>query len=152
MPHITERIALLRLYITATFKGTDNRAEIERLCALVARAGWEDFCFIRDVEGWQKVFESAHDLMQRSLAEIAACDALLIDLTHKPTGRAYEAGMAYALGKRIILIMRRGTPLKDTSRGIADAVIEYDTIEDIVEPLVSLLQQWTQAVTRTGAD
>jgi len=77
--------------------------------------------------------------MARSLAEIAACDALLIDLTEKPTGRAYEAGMAYALGKPVIVILRRGTPIKDTTRGIAAAIIEYDRIEAIVAPLRSLL-------------
>jgi nucleoside 2-deoxyribosyltransferase len=132
----------MRLYITATFKGTENRAEVERLCALAARAGWEDFCFVRDVEGWAHVFDDPHALMARSLAEIAACDALLIDLTDKPTGRAYEAGMAYALGKRVIVIARRGTPIKDTTRGIADVIIEYDEIAAIVAPLAQLRQEW----------
>ena len=33
----------MRLYVTATFKGTDNRAEIQALCALVDSAGWELF-------------------------------------------------------------------------------------------------------------
>jgi len=129
----------VHLYITATYKGTDNRAKIERLCMLVAQAGWEAFCFVRDVEGWEHVFDDPRELMARSLAEIAACDALLIDLTEKPTGRAYEAGMAYALGKPVIVILRRGTPIKDTTRGIAAAIIEYDRIEAIVAPLRSLL-------------
>ncbi len=136
----------MRLYITATFKGTENRAEVEALCALVARAGWEDFCFVRDVEGWQPVFDDPRDLMIRSLDEIRACDALLIDLTRKPTGRAYEAGMAYALGLPVILIMRRGTPLKATSLGIAAAIIEYDTLEDIVMPLRQFHEDWIAQV------
>jgi len=129
----------MHLYITATYKSTDNRAKIERLCMLVAQAGWEAFCFVRDVEGWEHVFDDPRELMARSLAEIAACDALLIDLTEKPTGRAYEAGMAYALGKPVIVILRRGTPIKDTTRGIAASIIEYDRIEAIVAPLRSLL-------------
>ncbi len=129
----------MRLYITATYRGTDNRAEIEHLCALVAQAGWEAFCFVRDVENWGHVFDNPRELMARTLAEIDACDALLIDLTEKPTGRAYEAGMAYALGRRVIVIARRGTPLKATTRGIAAAIFEYDQIEEIVAPLRALL-------------
>ena len=132
----------MRIYITATYQGTANRADVEYLCGLVARSGWEDFCFIRDVEGWQKVFDDPRDLMRRALETIAECDALLIDLTHKPTGRAYEAGMAYALGKPVIVIMQRGTVVKDTTRGIAAALIEYDTIGDIVPPLTDLLAVW----------
>ena len=135
----------MRLYITATFKGIENRAEVEHLCDLVARSGWEDFCFVRDVEGWQPMFDDPRDLMARSLEEVRACDALLIDLTHKPTGRAYEAGMAYTLGKRVIVIARRETRLKDTTLGIADAVIEYDQIEEIVTPLAEWLARWSVA-------
>lgn len=132
----------MRLYITATFKGTANRAEVEQLCALVAQSGWEDFCFVRDVEGWQHVFDDPRELMARALDTIRESDALLIDLTHKPTGRAYEAGMAYTLGKRVIVIAQHGTTLKATTLGIADAVIEYDSIADIVTPLAELHQQW----------
>ena len=131
----------MRLYVTATFKGTDNRAEIEALCALVDSAGWESFCFVRDIEQWGHVFDDPVELMRRSLREIMRCDALLLDLTAKPTGRALEAGMAYATGRRVIVIAARGTPIKATVRGIADAVIEYDSLADIVVPLARLRQE-----------
>lgn len=133
----------MRLYITATYQGNTNRAAIEHLCDLAARAGWEDFCFARDVENWQHVFDDPHDLMQRSLDEIRRCDALLLDLTRKPTGRAYEAGMAYTLGKYIILIMARDTAITATSLGIADAVIVYDRIDDIAPTLADLHREWS---------
>lgn len=122
---------MTRIFITASFKGGKNQKEIERLCFLVRRAGWEDFCFIRDVEHYQKVLDMPRDLMERSLEEIKKSDALLIDLTDKPTGRAYEAGIAYALGKKIIVIMKKGTDIKDTTRGIADVIFEYKDLEDI---------------------
>lgn len=132
----------MRLYVTATFKGAENRAEIEALCALVDTAGWESFCFVRDVERWEHVFDDPGELMRRSLREVMRCDGLLLDLTAKPTGRAIEAGMAYATGRRVIVILRRGTPIKATVRGIADAVIEYDALADIVAPLAVLRREW----------
>lgn len=124
-----------RVYITTSFQNTENKEEIEYLCSLVREAGFEDFCFIRDVEHYQHVFDNPKDLMDRALQEIKQCDYLLIDMTDKPTGRAIEAGMAYALGKKVVVIMKKGTVIKDTTRGIASKIIEYENIEDITPVL-----------------
>lgn len=130
----------MRCYITSSFG--DSKEEIEKLCSVVKSAGFEDFSFIRDVENYRKVFDNPKDLMKRSEDEIKKSDALLIDMTNKPTGRAIEAGMAYALGKKIIAIMKKGTQIKDTTRGIADTIIEYDVIDDISGGLTKALREW----------
>lgn len=130
----------MKVFITASFG--DTKENIEKLCSSVKKAGFEDFCFIRDVENYQKIFDNAKDLMQRSKEEIKSSDVLLIDMTDKPTGRMIEVGIAYALCKRIIVIMRRGTQIKDTTKGIADAIVEYDTIGDISTDLASVLKKW----------
>lgn len=83
----------------------------------------------------QKVFDDPHELMRRAKEEIGKSDALLIDMMDKPTGRAIEAGIAFALNKKIIVIMKKGTAIKDTGRGIADVIVEYAVIEDIIMPL-----------------
>lgn len=98
-------------------------------------AGFVDFCFIRDIEKYETLFSDANELMKRTLQEISASDALLIDMTNKPTGRAVEARIAYALGKKIIVVFKNGTVIKDAVRGIADVVIPYDAIKDIKDPL-----------------
>lgn len=124
-----------RIFITVSFQGVENKEEIEHLCSLVKAAGFEDFCFVRDVEHYQKVFDKPEDLMKRALEEIEKSDYLLIDMTDKPTGRAIEAGMAYALGKKIIVIKKNGTQIKTATKGIATLIIDYDKIEEIVGPL-----------------
>lgn len=128
-----------KIFITASFKDGKNKDEIEKLCSFVKQAGFEDFCFIRDVENYKKMFNDPKELMERAKEEIEKCDYLLIDLTNKPTGRAYEAGIAYALNKKIIVIIKTGTLVKDTTYGIAEAVIEYNNIEDIVPELKKVL-------------
>lgn len=80
--------------------------------------------------------------MDRAKVEIAGCDILLIDMTNKPTGRAIEAGIAFAQDKKIICIMQKGTKIKDTVKGISDSIIEYEKIDDIVQPLKNLLTKW----------
>lgn len=130
----------MRLYITSSFG--DSKEQVENLCYLVKSAGFEDFSFIRDVENYQKIFNNPEDLMKRSEDEIKKSDALLIDMTDKPTGRMIEVGMAYSLGKKIIAIMQRGTQIKGTTRGVTDEIVEYDTIEDISVKLKEILRKW----------
>ncbi|HEX8923340.1 MAG TPA: nucleoside 2-deoxyribosyltransferase, partial [Patescibacteria group bacterium] len=79
------------------------------------------------------------EVMNRAMDEIKKSDWLLIDMTDKPTGRAIEAGMAFAAGKNIVAIMKKGTIIKDTVKGISKAVIEYDKIEDILPELKKLI-------------
>jgi nucleoside 2-deoxyribosyltransferase len=124
-----------RMFITASFKGGKNKQEIEHLCALIKSAGFEDFCFIRDVENYQKAFSDPAQLMKRVKEEIEKSDYLLIDMTDKPTGRAIEAGIAYALGKKVIVITKQGTQIKNPTKGIAATVIEYDNLDEIVNQL-----------------
>ncbi|MDD5098748.1 MAG: nucleoside 2-deoxyribosyltransferase [Candidatus Colwellbacteria bacterium] len=124
----------MRIYITSSLG--DEKEEIERLCSIVRSAGLEDFNFIRD---YPEPFDDPRYLMEKSKEEIKKSDVLLIDVTNKPTGRAIEAGMAYSLGKKIIVIMKRGTEIKDTTRGIANKIIEYDVIEDIIPELEEFL-------------
>lgn len=128
---------MAKIYITVSFDGTNNREEIEYLCSLIKKAGFEDFCFIRDIKHFKHVFDSPEELMIQTLGEVKKCDYLLIDMSDKPIGRAIEAGMAYALGKKIVVIMKKGTAIKDTTRGIADVIIKYDNLEKIVQKLES---------------
>ena len=116
----------MKVFITASFKEGKNKAEIEQLCAIVKNAGFEDLCFIRDIEDYQKVFNSPKELMDRARAEILNCDVLLFDATEKSTGRAIEVGIAFANRKKIVVIMREGTKIKDTLRGVTDVVITYN--------------------------
>ena len=131
----------MKIYVTARFKGEANKTEIEKLCLAVRDSGMEDFCFIRDVENYQKTFNNPNDLWERSLFEIKSCDALLIDVSDVPTGgRVIEAGIAYALGLPVFVIAKTGLPCKDIFVGIATEVIFYDEYTGITPPLVKFLE------------
>jgi nucleoside 2-deoxyribosyltransferase len=129
------------MFITVSFQGNDNKKEIDQLCSLVKEAGFDDFCFIRDIENYQHVFDNPKDLMKRALKEIKNSDWLLIDMTNKPTGRAIEAGIAFSLNKKIVVIMKKGTIVKDTVIGISEKIIEYENINDILPKLKNLLNK-----------
>ncbi len=132
----------MKVYITASFRGADNKMAIEKLCDIVHKSGFEDFCFIRDVEKYQKIFKSPLELMQRAKDELEFCDALLMEYDGPATGRMIELGMAYALNKKIILILKEGFPLKDTVAGVADHILYYHSLEDLVDPLSKIYLEW----------
>jgi nucleoside 2-deoxyribosyltransferase len=131
----------MKIYVTSSFG--DSKEAIERLCSIVRSSGHEDFNFMRDVENYQKVFNDPQQLMRRAKDEIQKSDAFLIDMTDKPTGRAIEAGIAYAFGKKIIVIMKRGTAIKDTTRGIADMLVEYNDLDEIAEALKNFSKEFS---------
>lgn len=135
----------MKVFVTASYKNGENKADIEQLCSIVKKAGFEDFCFIRDVENYQKIFDNPRELMDKAKTEILKCDALLFDATEKSTGRAIEVGIAYANKKQIIVIMKEGTKIKDTLRGVASAVITYILIEDIQNDLRQKYLEWAKS-------
>ena len=127
----------MRVYVTARFKNAkENRIEIEKLCAAVKSAGMVDFSFIRDIKNYEKTFDNPKDLWNAALKELEQCDALLVDVSDSPSGgRVIEVGMAYALRKPIFVVLKKGVHLKEFYRGVANLVIEYEEIEDIIGPL-----------------
>lgn len=126
----------MKVYIAARFKGDENRPEIEALCGAVRTAGMNDFCFIRDVENYRHTFDDPQELWQRAYDEILACDAFLIDVSDNPTGgRMIEAGIAYALKKRVFVVVKKGVSYKGLFDGISSTVIEYETYKDLSKSL-----------------
>lgn len=127
----------MKLFITARFKGDENKADIEKLCQIARSAGFDEFCFIRDVEKYQRgVFPDPHELMERAREEILKCDALLIDVSDNPGGgRVIEVGIAFGHKKPVIVIAKRGTQIRVPVLGVAARTIEYDYIEEILSPL-----------------
>ena len=53
-----------------------------------------------------------------------------------------ELGMAYAMNKKVVVITKKWTHSKDTVRGVSDRIIEYEKIEDIIEPMSKLFSEW----------
>lgn len=119
------------MFVAASF---ENREETQKLCFVLEKTNFEIYCFARD-EG---IFTTSKEMMEKSAKEIEKSDIFLMDASEKHTGRSIEAGIAYAYGKKIIVIAKNGTMIKDTITGIADMVIKYERIEEILALLSEL--------------
>lgn len=99
------------------------------------------FCFIRDVENYQKKFEDMQQLWVVAKNELEKCSALLIDVSDSPSGgRVAEVGIAYGIGNPIIVVVNKGLSYKSLFGGITAVVIEYEEMDDIVLPLKDFIQ------------
>ena len=128
----------MKIYITAPFRDWENKDEIEHLCSTIKKSGFADYCFVRD----EKIFTDEYEMMRRAKEKIEECEALVIDYGGPTHGRMIELGMAYAMNKKILVITKKGTNIKDTVRGVSDRIIEYENIEDIIEPMSKLFSEW----------
>lgn len=127
----------MKVYIAVRFKGAnDNKDHIEQMSTGLNAAGMEAFCFVRDIEHYQHVYDDPKQLWQDALREIKACDAMLIDVSDTPSGgRLVELGIAYALGLPIFVITKPGVPRKGFYDGVAAKVIKYTSYADITKAL-----------------
>lgn len=125
----------MKIYITMKFKFWENKNEIEELSKFIRDSWHIDFCFIRDIENYKKIFNNSYELMLRAKEEIQNCDALLIDYDWPGTWRIVELWMAYALWKKVILIAKKWTFIKETIEWVTDLIIEYEKLEDIIQKL-----------------
>ncbi len=58
---------MMKLFITARFKGDENKPDIEKLYSITRAASFEDSCLIRDVEQYQPgAFKDSHELINRT--------------------------------------------------------------------------------------
>ena len=128
----------MKIYITAPFRDWENKDKIEYLCSIIRQSGFEDYCFVRD----EKIFDDEYEMMRRAKEKIEKCKVLLIDYDWPTHGRMIEIGMAYAMNKKIIVITKKWTRIKDTVRGVSDSIIEYKNIEDIIAPMSKLFSKW----------
>lgn len=132
----------MKLYVAVRFKGLENKSEVEEFCKAVKESGFEDFCFVRDVENYQKVFDDPKELWIRAKAEIENCDGLLVDTSDKPSGgRVVEIGIAYALNLPIFEANKKGVTCKPVFKAIATDFFEYEDFNDLTSKLAELHQK-----------
>lgn len=138
----------MKVYISSSHTEGEDTQGVAELSRAVRAAGLKDFCFARDASGGRKSSLNPRELWSKVNDEIAACDALLIDVSGHPTsGRLVEMGIAYALKKPVIVVEKQGTHHKELFYGVSSEIIKYHDYEDLAHRLKKFEQDRSFNVT-----
>ncbi|PIN79437.1 hypothetical protein COV16_04210 [Candidatus Woesearchaeota archaeon CG10_big_fil_rev_8_21_14_0_10_34_8] len=74
------------------------------------------------------------EITAKAMKALKECDAIIADASEKANSVYFEVGYAKALGKKVIIIHKKGTEA-NFLRILADTSIEYKGFEDLKERL-----------------
>ena len=127
-----------KIYVAYKFNDVDPkllREKLEQLSRVIEEVtDYKTFIFFRDVQKWGKIKMDIKDVVKKASDAVKQCDAILVESTEKANGAYFETGYAKALGKKVIIIHKKGTETNFLD-GVADVSIEYDDFQDLREKL-----------------
>ena len=129
----------MKIYIAYKFQDADKlvlRELLEEVSEILESSGHKTFILFRDVRKWQNIEIPVDKMMGEMFANIKKTDALLaiIQSNQKSEGLLLEAGFAKALGKKLIIAIKKGVNLR-CLKSIADTLIEFDNMDDLKQKL-----------------
>ena len=139
----------MKFVIIYKYKSTDDKHELEReleqLSTLISCLdGHETFIFDKDVKKWQEVDVPREQASPIVFKELKECDAIIAYINHSnpSEGMHLEAGYAKALGKKIILCVKKGES-PGRMKAISDVYIQFKDFEDLKTQLTNYLNKTT---------
>ena len=137
----------MKFVIIYKYKSTEDKygleRELEQLSTMVSCLDhYETFIFDKDVKKWRDIDVPREQASPIVFKELKECDAVIAYVNHsEPSeGMHLEAGYAKALGKKIILCVKKG---KSSGRlkPISNVFIEFKDFEDLETQLTSYLNK-----------
>lgn len=131
----------MKVYLTYQFKDADPeqvKKKIQEFSKVIEDStGWKTFAFFRDVQKWQKGTMSIQEVVTKAMESIKECDAIIAESSEKSNGVYFEVGYAKALGKKVIVVHKKGTEANFLEAS-ADLKIEYEDFKELGERLRDL--------------
>jgi 2'-deoxynucleoside 5'-phosphate N-hydrolase len=81
------------------------------------------------------------EMMRAAITELAGCELLIAETSHKGIGIGIEAGYAKALQKPIVYIRHKEAEHSTTLSGIADYRIIYKSADDLQQQLDLIIKE-----------
>lgn len=128
----------MKVYLTYKFKDEDPQAlkkKLEEFSKAVEEAtGWKTFVYFRDIQKWQKDTRTVKEIFNEALENVKKCDIVLAEASEKSNGAYLEIGYGKALGKKIVVVHKKGTEA-NLLEAMSDVKIVYDNLDDLKEKL-----------------
>jgi nucleoside 2-deoxyribosyltransferase len=130
-----------KIYVAYKFKDADPpvlREKLEKLSEIIEEGlNCKTFIFFRDEQDWGKKKIEIKEVVKKAIERVKECDGIIVEGTEKANGAYFETGFAKALGKKVIVIHKKGTETNFLD-SVADISIEYKDFNDLKEKLKAL--------------
>ena len=125
----------MRYYIAYKFLNTDKemlKKNLGIISDMIEREGNTTCIFYRDIQNRWAIQMSIDEVIKQAFVEVKKSDAILafIESEEKSEWMLLEIGYAKALGKKLLLVIKRGINLRFL-RTLADETIEFESMEDL---------------------
>ena len=125
----------MRYYIAYKFLNSDKeilKKNLGIISDMIEKTGNTTCIFYRDLQNRWTISMLIDQVIKQAFIEVKKSDVILafIESEEKSEGMLLEIGYAKALGKKLVLVIKRWINLRFL-RSLADEIIEFDSIEDI---------------------
>ena len=125
----------MRYYIAYKFLNTDKemlKKNLGIISDMIEREGNTTCIFYRDIQNRWAIQMSIDEVIKQAFVEVKKSDAILafIESEEKSEWMLLEIGYAKALGKKLLLVIKRWIHLRFIN-ALADEIIEFESIENI---------------------
>ena len=125
----------MRYYIAYKFLNTDKEMLKKNLGIISDMIEIEDnttCIFYRDIQNRWAIQMSIDEVIKQAFVEVKKSDAILafIESEEKSEWMLLEIGYAKALGKKLLLVIKRWIHLRFIN-ALADEIIEFESMEDL---------------------
>jgi len=132
------------IYLAYKFKDSDPevlKSHLEELSKIVENTlKCKTYIFFRDAQKWGKIKMDIKEVVTKAMEAVKKCDLILVEASEKASGVYFEVGYAKALGKKVVIIHRKGTETNFLNAA-ADVSIEYDDFEDLKGKLKNMTKK-----------
>ena len=125
----------MRYYIAYKFLNTDKemlKKNLGIISDMIEREGNTTCIFYRDIQNRWAIQMSIDEVIKQAFVEVKKSDAILafIESEEKSEWMLLEIGYAKALGKKLLLVIKRWIHLRFIN-ALADEIIEFESMEDL---------------------
>jgi len=129
-----------KVFIAGAFRKKKYQIFLESIEKILKAKGYRTVIGARDIDNYCKIPIERNLFWKKIIKEIKSSDMLLVDMKNVGTGfgRVIEAGIAKALGIKVILLYPARFKTDECLEEIADKIISYKTLKSLENKLREL--------------
>lgn len=134
--------------------GDSDKKKVDSLTDVLKVAGIKNVVMARDVEKWgnAEIPRDKQLMPDFAFPAIEKCDMLICEFSEKGVGLGIGAAYAYAKRVPVYLIAKRGSDISTTMCNIANDIIFYDNLKELIEPFKKIVNKLPRVILASNSE